>query len=381
MGALIASALCPYTLSKAQKKARSAHPVIIAYIFPQDKLIGPGDIAARKVTRINYAFANIKDGRMVNGFDAEDANLAWLVRLKQDNPALTILISVGGWSWSGNFSDMALTKASRSLFIDSVNEYLERNKLDGLDIDWEYPGQAGSTNHFRAEDNLNFTLLLQELRTSFDKQERKLHKRLFLTIAAGASTGYLKHTEMAKVQRSVDTVNLMAYDYYEPGEGGVTGHHAPLFTNPLDPKGVSASRSVSEFEAAGVPAAKIVLGVPFYGHVWGEVSNTNHGLYQPGKALGATYVQYFDLSKNMLGSGFERYWDPAASAPYLYSRSKETFVSYDDPESLAAKCAYIVKQKLGGVMFWDYAGDPGGELLDVLDKGLQETAAAKAAQR
>ena len=381
MSALIASALLPGTLSNAQDKVRLEQPVIVAYVFPQNKLIEPGDIAARKVTRINYAFANIRDGRMVNGFEAEDANLAWLVRLKQDNPALTVLVSVGGWSWSGNFSDMAHTKASRNVFIDSVNEYLERNKLDGLDIDWEYPGQAGSTNHFRAEDKQNFTLLLQELRNSFGQQEQKLHRHLLLTIAAGASTSYLKHTEMEKVQRYVDTVNLMAYDYYEPGEGGVTGHHAPLFTNQLDPKGISAAKSVTEFEEAGVPAAKIVLGVPFYGHVWGRVGSANHGLYQPGKAVESTYVQYGDLSKNMLGNGFDRYWDAVASAPYLYSPSKETFVSYEDPESLAAKCAYIVKQNLGGVMFWDYAGDPDGVLLDALDKGLAGSSSAQADPR
>jgi len=318
---------------------------------------------------------------MVNGFDAEDANLAWLVRLKQDNPALSVLVSVGGWSWSGNFSDMALTKTSRGVFIDSVNEYIERNKLDGLDIDWEYPGQAGSSSHFRAEDKRNFTLLLEELRASFDQQEKGLHRRLLLTIAAGASMSYLSHTDMAEVQRYVDTVNLMAYDYYEPGDGGITGHHAPLYANPLDPNGVSADRSVMEFEKAGVPADKIVLGVPFYGHVWGAVERANHGLYQRGKAMGSTYVQYGDLTKTMLGKGFDRYWDPVASAPYLYNTESGTFVSYEDPESLAAKCEYVVKQKLAGVMFWDYAGDPDGVLLDALNKGLLGTAAAKAVQR
>jgi chitinase len=372
MGALIACLLLLGIPSKAQKKAQ---PVIVAYVFPQNKLIEPGDIAARKVTRINYAFANLKGGRMVNGFDAEEANLAWLMRLKQDNPALSVLVSVGGWSWSGSFSDMALTKASRSVFIDSVNEYIERNRLDGLDIDWEYPGQAGDTNHFRAEDKQNFTLLLEELRTSFDRQEGKLHRPLLLTIAAGASTGYLKHTEMAKVQHYVDTVNLMAYDYYEPGEG-VAGNHAPLFVDPLDPKGVSAERSVREFEEAGVPAGKIVLGVPFYGHVWGAVGGTNHGLFQPGKAMGATYIGYDLLAKTMLGQGFERYWDVSSSVPFLYSAEKATFVSYEDSESLAAKCEYIEKEKLGGVMFWDYAGDPDGVLLDALDKGLGKSNAS-----
>ncbi len=73
---------------------------------------------------------------------------------------------------------------------------------------------------------------------------------------------------MAKAQVYVDTVNLMAYDYYEPSSDPLTGHHAPLFTNPADPRHVSADASIQAFERAGVPAAKILLGVPFYGHMW-----------------------------------------------------------------------------------------------------------------
>ena len=111
---------------------------------------------------------------------------------------------------------MALTQESRHLFIESVVEFVDRHQLDGLDIDWEYPGQIGAGNHFRSEDKQNYTLLLKELRERFDKQEKNLHRRLFLTIAAGASSDFLAHTEMDEVQKWVDTVNLMAYDYDEP---------------------------------------------------------------------------------------------------------------------------------------------------------------------
>jgi chitinase len=348
---------------------------IVAYVFPQDRELEKDEVAANQLTRINYAFANIQDGRIVNGFKHDDQNLATLVALKQRNPSLTVLVSVGGWEWSGNFSNMALNKASRNVFIASVTDYIERHQLDGLDIDWEYPGQAGSTDHFRPEDKKNFTLLLKELRTSFRQQQRKLHRPLYLTIAAGASSSYLAHTEMDKVQQYIDTVNLMAYDYYEPG-GGLTGNHAPLFTDPDDPKGISADRSVHEFEQAGVPKEKIVLGVPFYGHQWADVADAHHGLFQVGKPLLHGYAPYSVISTTMLHNGFNRYWDEASSVPYLYNPQQKVFVSYEDAESLALKSRYVVDQHLAGIMFWDYAGDPTGGLLNAIHTGLAQRAPA-----
>ncbi len=344
--------------------------MVVAYVFKRNDLIQPGDIAAGKLTRINYAFALIQGGEIVNGYANDDQNLAALAALKQDNPSLTVLISVGGWLGSGNFSDMALTSESRHHFIESAMKFIERHQLDGIDIDWEYPGMVGAGNRFRPEDSRNYTLLFKDLRKRLNKEEKQLHRRLFLTTAAGADSSFLEHTEMDRVQKYVDTVNLMAYDYYEPGSEATTGHHAPLFSNPADPKRISADRSVREFEQVGVPAEKIVLGVPFYGHVWGEVDETSHGLFQPGKAVPNTFAQYGNILTNMLGKGYTRYWDPVASAPYLYSPQERIFVSYEDTESLALKCKYVLDNNLKGMMFWDYEGDPTGALLDTIDTGL-----------
>lgn len=360
-------AAMPLRHCPAQPQAHTRR-TITAYVFAKNRVLQPDEIAVDKLTRINYAFANIRDGLLVNGFANDDRNLATLVSLKQMNPALTVLVSVGGWEWSGGFSDMALTKASRGAFIDSVSRYIEQHQIDGLDIDWEYPGQAGSTKHFRPEDKTNFTLLLKELRGRFDSDQRHLHRRLYITIAAGASSEYLAHTEMREAQRYLDAINIMAYDYYEPGD--LTGNHAPLFTDPADPRQVSADRSVREFEQAGVPAGKIVLGVPFYGHLWGNVADVQHGLFQPGARTEQGYSPYSVISTTMLGHGFDRYWDKASCVPYLYSTDRKVFVSYEDTESLAMKSRYVDDQHLAGIMFWDYEGDPSGVLLKAVYDGL-----------
>jgi chitinase len=199
-----------------------------------------------------------------------------------------------------------------------------------------------------------------------------MHHRLYLTIAAGAFDDYLAHTEMAKVEQYVDSVNLMTYDYYEPGADAITGNHAPLFTNPADPKGESANEVVKAFEAAGVPPSKIILGVPFYGRMWGQVANVNHGLFQPGKPVPNGYAGYNVIHETMLNHGYTRYWDATSKVPWLYSEEKQIFVSYEDSESLAIKCDYVRTHKLGGVMFWSYFNDSSGELLSTLNRALRK---------
>ena len=343
--------------------------VICGYVFPHGAQADPGAIDAGKITRINYAFATIEQGKVtITAPDA--ANLAALTALRKQNPALAVLISLGGWLGSGGFSDAALTAKSRSTFIDSVVELLNHYDLDGVDLDWEFPGSPGAGHEFRSEDKQNFTLLLKELRARLSEAKRSRHGKLLLTIAAGASLDYLEHTEMRKVAPYVDDVNLMAYDYYEPSADRTTGNHAPLFTDPADPKKESADASVKAFLAAGAPARKIVLGVPFYSHVWGQVDNLNHGLFQPGKAIQGANTPYGSVVDSMLSQGYERFWDAASKVPYLYSSKDHQFVSYEDPQSLAEKCAYVRARRLGGISFWSYFDDPSGQLLGTIDRNL-----------
>ena len=353
---------------------------VVGYVFPRGSLLEPGQIDAHNLTRINYAFAAIEDGRLAAGpppnaqnpaapnIDAQ--NIAVLTGLRKQNPSLTVLISVGGWLGSGSFSDLALTAQSRKVFVESAVDFLRRYDLDGLDVDWEYPGMPGAGNPFRPEDKHNFTLLLGDLRTRFDREEKATGKKLFLTIAAAAFSDYLAHTEMQEVERYVDTVNLMTYDYAMPSAGAITSHNAPLYSNPAAPSQLSADASVRAFVSAGVPSRKILLGVPLYGYLWGQVADRNHGLFQPGKAAPGNFAPVSAIQQNLLGHGFVRYWDETAGAPYLYSAELNEFISYEDAESLSAKCAYIKTHELGGAMVWQYLDDPSGALLEIMARAL-----------
>jgi hypothetical protein len=121
--------LLPLTTLAAHRQAGSVSTVanrleIIAYVFPRDRVLGPNEVAATKLTRINYAFANVAEGKVVEGFAHDKENFAILNELKQQNPDLKILVSVGGWTWSKNFSDVSLTKGSRKIFIDSAVDFV-----------------------------------------------------------------------------------------------------------------------------------------------------------------------------------------------------------------------------------------------------------------
>jgi chitinase len=352
-------------------RAKESSNVIIAYLFVRDRLIQPEEVAAERLTHINYAFANIKEGVIVEGFQNDRQNYRTLNSLKQRNPRLKILVSVGGWTWSGGFSDMALTRESRRKFIESSVQFVRTHQLDGVDIDWEYPGLPGYGNPHRPEDKQNFTALLRELRARLNQEGKKLGRHLFTSIATGASESFLDHAEMAKVQRYMDTVNLMTYDFYEAGSDPTTGHHACLYTNPADPKKVSADSSVKTYIQAGVSPMKIVLGVPFYGRAWAEVETGNNGLFQVGKEA-KIHASYNEIAERYLNkNGFIRYWDSKASAPYLWNETIRTFISFDDVESMKLKCKYVRQQKLRGIMFWEYSGDHSQDLLRSINEGLR----------
>ena len=127
--------ICGAVLAVGQPSEKA----VIGYIYSPNRPLVPSDVAAEKLTHINYAFANIKNGLMVEGYAGDPENYRTLNNLKERNPKLKILVSVGGWTWSGGFSDMALTPQSRKRFIDSAVAFLDRHRLDGLDVDWEYP--------------------------------------------------------------------------------------------------------------------------------------------------------------------------------------------------------------------------------------------------
>ena len=153
-------------------------------------------IDATRLTHINYAFANIIDGQVMFGSDKIDDtemnsnDIRALTALKKVNPELKVLVSVGGWGWSGNFSDAALTDSSRERFAVSAAAFVREHDLDGIDLDWEYPNHPGAGNIYRPEDVHNFTLMLGCVRKHLDSLSAEQgRKEGYLLTIAGRPTG------------------------------------------------------------------------------------------------------------------------------------------------------------------------------------------------
>ena len=327
------------------------------------------DIDANKLTHINYAFVNVQDSMAwLTNIETDTINFRILNQLKDINPDLKILISIGGWSWSGDFSDAVLTPSSRKKFAKTSVDIVADYDLDGVDIDWEYPNQRGNDNVYRPEDKPNYTLMFEEIRKELDKLSEKTGKIYELTTAVGASYRYIENTEMDKAAKYLDYVNLMTYDFYTSGD--TAGHHSNLYPPEDYAKDASAHKSFNDFVKAGVPPEKLVMGIPFYGRSWIMESAEKHGINMPvaDRARGGGYTYIKDSLVNQ--NGFVRHWDENAKAPYLFNEETNQLVVYDDEESVKLKCEYVIENNMGGVMFWQYASDPAEYLLDAINVNL-----------
>jgi chitinase len=290
--------------------------------------------------------------------------------LKEKYSHLNVNISIGGWGADG-FSDMAADFTLRSAFTANVCNWLEKHNLDGVDIDWEYPvgPKGGQEIKSRPEDRQNWVTLLHDLRDAIDTLTAKTGKRYNLTTCVPASKWFINANDVVTSAKIVDALLIMAYDYYG-GWCNTTGHNANLYDNPDDPKGAwSTDQSVNLYLDAGVPPEKIILGAAFYGRAFEGVDPgpNGDGLFQPYKSISSKKGLGDRHSiKELLkpGSGYTRYWDNTAKAPYLYNG--DIWISYTNEEQIQLLAIYAKEKKLAGVFNWEYAHDMDAELLKAL---------------
>jgi chitinase len=329
---------------------------IIAYYAGGPDAVG--SIPAEKLTHVIFSFCHLNGNKLGVDSPKDSVTIRNLVALKKRNPALKVILSLGGWGGCETCSQVFSTAQGRHEFALStlaVNQYFSS---DGIDLDWEYPAIEGYPGHrFVPEDLKNFTALVQELR-------KVLKNKYEISFAAGGFQKFLdESTEWKAVMKEVDRVNVMSYDLIN-GYSTTTGHQTALYSTPNQKE--STDNAVQYLIKLGVPRDKIVIGAAFYARIWENVPATNNGLYQSGKFKSFTDFREFPTQLNE-SIGYRFYWDEIASAAYAYNESQHLYATFDDKRSLELKTKYAIDQKLDGIMFWEIAHDlPANELVSTI---------------
>ncbi|MFI6442182.1 glycosyl hydrolase family 18 protein [Streptomyces sp. NPDC050759] len=343
--------------------------------------------SASKITHINYAFGNVKDGKCVvddtyaaydKAYTADQSvsgvadtwdqplrgNFNQLRELKAKYPHIKVLYSFGGWTYSGGFAQAAANPAAFAASCKSVIEDPRwADVFDGIDIDWEYPNACGLTCD--TSGAAAFKNLMGALRSEFGPS--------YLVTAAitadGSSGGKIDAADYGGASQYVDWYNVMTYDYFGAFNAqGPTAPHSPLTSYAGIPQaGFNSADAIAKLKSKGVASNKLLLGIGFYGRGWTGVTQAAPG----GSATGAAPGTY--------EAGIEDYKVLKTSCPTTgtvagtaYAYCGNNWWSYDTPATIAGKMTWAKNQGLGGAFFWEFSGDTGnGELVSAINSGLQ----------
>ncbi|QFY09177.1 chitinase [Nonomuraea phyllanthi] len=367
---------------------------------PQDPNQGDGAGDAEADYGRPFSAAQSVDGVADTGWEKLRGNFNQLKKLKAKHPHLKVLISLGGWTYSKYFSDVALTDASRKKFVSScIDTYIKGNLpdyngaggpgtaagiFDGIDLDWEWPGAEGHPgNHVRPEDKANNTLLIAEFRRQLDALTAETGERYLLTAFTPADPAKIDAGwDLPEVAKHLDIFNIQGYDFHGAGsdnswEPNRTGHQGNLHLDtdsPYDPD-FSVEKAVDVYLRAGVNPRKLTIGLAYYGRGWQNVADGGaYGEWQ--SAGGAAPGQFQEEAgtrgySNLLAMvpGCTIRHDEQAVATYCYTGGNGQWWTFDDAWSIGKKTAWLKSKNLLGAMIWEMSGDP-GVLTSALDAGL-----------
>ncbi|KAG5928874.1 Endochitinase 1 [Claviceps africana] len=331
----------------------------------------PADISALQISHVLYSFLNLRaDGTIFSGdsyadLDKHYANDSWnelgnnvygcvkqLFLLKKANRKLKVILSIGGWTWSTNFPAAASSSATRLKFAKSAVTFMKDWGFDGIDVDWEYPADDTQAT--------NMVLLLRTIRAELDAYSATSAPgyHFQLSIAAPAGPENYRKLHMASLGQILDFVNVMAYDF-AGSWSNYSGHDANLYPDPGNPSATpfNLDDAVEAYIQGGVPARKLVLGMPIYGRSFQNTAGI--GKLYSGLGGGSWENGVWDY-KVLPKAGATVKYDSVAKAYYSYDDSTKELISFDTPSMIKEKVRYLRQKGMGGSMFWEASADRKG---------------------
>ncbi len=351
-----------FTIAKIVFKDLSGIKPVFAYFYSRVASSEVDEVAGETIDVINYGFARVTSSATVDISELKYIEKITALR----NRGIRVLLCIGGYGTAcKEFSDAAYTEEGRKTLANSILEVVQQYNFDGVDIDWEYPGYE--TGRDVSIDRPNYTLLMQEINNTL-----KTANPEYLVTAAipGGKYGYSRY-ELDKLNNILDYFHLMTYDLQASGKAS---HHTGLYTGSGTPHG-SCQQTVDLFYSKGVSKNKLVVGIAFYGR---KFNTSSSSIGSSSSTTSAPSITYTDIYNNYLvpikngSTTIKRYWDDTTKAPYIYDSSTRVWISYDDPESIKAKCDYVKSNNLGGVMFWDYGEDQTYQLINAIYENMRK---------
>lgn len=365
----------PYIKSPTGKQAIFYHTSWSCY----DRKYFVANLPIDKLTDIAYAFFNVDEtGRVFSGDEWSDyqnpftgkgegvdpqnkwdsppqdlGQLGQFLKLKKQGHQFNMHASVGGWSWSGKFSDAVKTAENRERFVTTLADIMNRypGLFTGISLDWEYISNDGVNygadgNKASKDDPENFMKLVTLIRQKLPG--------FVVSLCTVAAPDKLKF-DVKKVSELLDEIHVMTYDFMDGnwGAGPTAGHHTNLSNSPFVP--YSVKEAVEYCLSLGVDSKKLFIGSAFYSRGFSGCD----GLGKPytGGSTDKSWDQGQVDYKKLPLPGSTEFWDPVAQATYSYDSKKRVLNSYDDPKSVQLKCEYIFEKNLGGMLVWETSGD------------------------
>jgi len=281
--------------------------------------------------------------------------------------------SIGGWSLSDPFPAMAANPASRAEFADQCVGLIQEYGFDGIDIDWEFPGYTEHSG--TPDDKINFSLLLDEVRSKLDTLTATTGKTYGLTAALPCGSSFIEDIDIAHIAGVLDELNLMTYDMHGVWDS-VTGVNAPLDYQGWGNDDLSVDACVQKYVDGGALPSSISIGLPFYGR---SFSNAQ-GLNQPHSGNDEVnwdeddgIPQYYNILDQVSAGNMDTFRHDTSKTEYAVFKDGSGLVSYDDERAICDKAEYVIEKNLSGFIIWEISGD----LLEDLSTPLLDMANTK----